>query len=173
MAYTPIKSTIRDALQGQTLDGFDPSQFESQGGMIYYSLDSAPNQIDICTLVHTFRSMHLPSLGQFIPQSGEFFTATVADTPNSIISPSNNQVFKVDTIGVQNATLGALTGTVSIKTTDGGDDEVILATESVASGTTKTISLQNPIYLDKNATLNVKASGANLAYTVYAYKVVQ
>jgi hypothetical protein len=174
MAYTPIKSTIRDALQGQTLDGFDPSQFESQGGMIYYSLDSAPNQIDICSLVHTFRSIHLPSLGQFIPQSGEFLSATVADTPNPLVSPSNNQVFKVDTIGVQNATLGAITSTVSLKTTDSGsDDEVILSTESVASGTTKTISLQNPIYLDKNATLNVKASGASLTFTVYAYKVVQ
>jgi len=174
MAYTPIKSSIRDALQGQTLDGFNPSQFESQGGMIYYSLDSAPNQVDICSLVHTFRSIHLPSLGQFIPQSGEFFTASVADTPNSIISPSNNQVFKVDTIGVQNATLGNLTATVSIKTSDpSSDDEVILATETVASGTTKTVSLNNPIYLDKNATLNVKSSGANLDYTVYAYKVVQ
>ncbi|AXH78633.1 MAG: hypothetical protein [Circular genetic element sp.] len=172
MAYTPIKSTIRDALQGQTLDGFDPSQFESQGGMIYYSLDSAPNQIDICTLVDTFRSMHLPSLGQFIPQSGEFVEETVADTPQSLIKPINNQVFKVDTIGVQNGSLGALTATVSIKQPLPGSGEVIIANESVAAGTTKTVSLQNPIYLDSNAELSVVATGS-LTFTIYAYKVVQ
>lgn len=174
MAYTPIKSTIRDALQGQTLDGFDPSQFESQGGMIYYSLDSAPNQIDICTLVHTFRSMHLPSLGQFIPQSGEFVSATVADTPAPLVSPSNNQVFKVDTIGVANGTVGSITATVTL--TDSISEPsatVTLASEAVGAGVTKTIVLANPIYLDKNAVLAVQASGASLTYTAYVYKVVQ
>ena len=75
---------------------------------------------------------------------------------------------------MQNGTLGSLTATVSIKTSDSGsDEEVILATESVAAGVTKSVSLQNPIYIDKNATLNVKASGASLSYTIYGYKVVQ
>ena len=45
MSFVPQSSTIRDALQGQLLDQFDPSQFESQGGMLYLSLNSAINQM--------------------------------------------------------------------------------------------------------------------------------
>ena len=144
------------------------------GGRVFLNTGTANDQTAVISIADSFRAVHVPTLGQFIPQSGEFFTATVADTPNSIISPSGNQVFKVDTIGVQNGTLGSLTATVSIKTSDSGsDEEVILATESVAAGVTKSVSLQNPIYIDKNATLNVKASGASLSYTIYGYKVVQ
>jgi len=174
MAYTPIKSTIRDALQGQTLDGFDPSQFESQGGMIYYSLDSAPNQIDICTLVHTFRSMHLPSLGQFIPQSGEFVKATVADTPAALLSPSNNQVFKVESIQAVNGTFGSITATITI-TDDVANpsSSVIVASQAIGAGETDVITLANPLYVDSKAILAVSASGASIDFTAYVYKVVQ
>jgi hypothetical protein len=172
--YTPIKSSIRDALQGQTLDGFNPSQFEAQGGMIYYSLDSAPNQIDVCSLVDTFRSIHLPSLGQFIPQSGEFVSATVADTPAKLVGPTNNEVYRIDNISATNGTLGSITAVVAL--TDSVSEPsstVTLASQAIAGGATTVITLANPIYVDKNAVLAVSASGASLAYTAFVYKVVQ
>ena len=168
------RSQVRDQLSGKTLGDLVASTLGDAGGRVFLNTGTANDQTAVISIADSFRAVHVPTLGQFIPQSGEFFTATVADTPNSIISPSGNQVFKVDTIGVQNGTLGSLTATVSIKTSDSGsDEEVILATESVAAGVTKSVSLQNPIYIDKNATLNVKASGASLSYTIYGYKVVQ
>ena len=167
------RSQVRDQLSGKTLGDLVASTLGDAGGRVFLNTGTGNDQTAVVSIADSFRAVHVPTLGQFIPQSGEFFTATVADTPNSIISPSDNQVFKVDTIGVQNATLGSLTATVSVKTTGGGSEEVIIATESVAAGVTKSVSLQNPIYIDKNATLDVKASGASLAYTIYGYKVVQ
>jgi hypothetical protein len=171
---SPSPSSIRDALQGQTIEGFDPSQFESLGGKLYYSLGSAMNQVDIHTMVQTFQAAHLPSLGQFIPQTGEFVSVTVADTPNALVSPSNNEVYKVDTIGVTNNTLGSITATVTL--TDSVSEPsstVTLASQAIGDGVTTVITLANPIYVDKNAVLAVSASGASLAYTAFVYKVVQ
>ena len=34
------------------------SQFESQGGQLFYSLNSATNQVDVNTLVKTFQAVH-------------------------------------------------------------------------------------------------------------------
>jgi len=167
------KSQVRNQLQGNNFATLDASLIGTAGGRVFLNPKTGNDQTAVITIAETFRGVHLPSLGQFIPQSGEFVTATVADTPAALLSPSDNEVFKVDTIGVQNATLGAITATVSIVDAIPGSKEVILATESVAAGTTKTIALQNPIYLDKNAVLSVVASGASLAYTAYVYKVVQ
>jgi len=167
------RSQVRDQLSGKTLGDLVASTLGDAGGRVFLNTGTGNDQTAVVSIADSFRAVHVPTLGQFIPQSGEFFTATVADTPNSIISPSGNQVFKVDTIGVGNQTLGSLTATVSIKTTSGGSEEVIIATEAVAAGVTKSVSLQNPIYIDKNATLDVKASGASIAFTVYGYKVVQ
>lgn len=167
------RSQVRDQLSGKTLGDLEASTLGDAGGRVFLNTGTGNDQTAVVSIADSFRAVHVPTLGQFIPQSGEFFTVTVADTPNSIISPSGNQVFKVDTIGVQNATLGSITATVSIKTTSGGSEEVIIATEAVAAGVTKSVSLQNPIYIDKNATLDVKASGASLSYTIYGYMVVQ
>lgn len=166
------KSQVRNQLQGNDFATLDPSLIGTAGGRVFLNPKTGNDQTAVITIAETFRGVHLPSLGQFIPQSGEFFSETVADTPQALISPTDNQVFKIDTIGVQNGSLGALTATVSIKAIFPSDDEVIIATESVAAGTTKTVSLQNPIYIDSNATLTVVATGS-IAFTIYAYKVVQ
>jgi hypothetical protein len=171
----PSPSSIRDALQGQTIEGFDPAQFESLGGKLYYSLGSAMNQVDIHTMVQTFQAAHLPSLGQFIPQTGEFVTASVADTRAALVTPVNNEVFRVDAISVQNLTLGSLTGTIMLQSglAPPSPKVVTLASVSIGAGTTHHFDLPNPIYLDSNAVLTVVASGATLDYTAFVYKVVQ
>jgi hypothetical protein len=170
----PSPSSIRDALQGQTIEGFDPAQFESLGGKLYYSLGSAMNQVDIHTMVQTFQATHLPSLGQFIPQTGEFVSATVADTPNALVSPSNNEVYRIDNIGVFNGTLGSITAVVTLtNSVSEPTATVTLASQAIGAGVTTVITLANPIYIDKNAILAVSASGASLAYTAFVYKVVQ
>jgi len=175
MAYTPIKSTIRDALQGQTLDGFNPSQFESQGGMIYFSLDSAPNQIDVCTLVNTFRSVHLPSYGQFIPQSGALFNETFADSPVPLIKPTNNEVIILTHMSVTNSAIGPdQTATLTMNTQSAPflSAPVTLATATIPSGDTVIVALTNPIKVDSVNTLSIVGT-ASMDVAYYTHKVVQ
>ena len=175
MAYTPIKSTIRDALQGQTLDGFDASQFESQGGMLFFSLDSAPNQIDVCTLVSTFRSVHLPSYGQFIPQSGALFNESFADTPVPIIKPTNNEVVVLTHMSVTNSNLGPdLVATLSMNTQSAPflSAAVTLVETTVPAGETVIVALTNPIKVDSVNSLSIVGTGSMTAQ-YYTHKVVQ
>ena len=176
MAYTPIKSTIRDALQGQTLDGFDPSQFEAQGGMIYFSLDSAPNQIDVCTLVNTFRSVHLPSYGQFIPQSGAVFNDSFGDTPVPIIKPTNNEVVVLTHMSITNSNLGGpgLVATLSMNTQSAPflSASVTLVKTTVPDGETVIVDLTNPIKVDSVNSLSIVGTGS-MTVQYYTHKVVQ
>lgn len=168
------KSQVRNQLQGKDFGTLDASLIGTAGGRVFLNPKTGNDQTAVITIAETFRGVHLPALGQFIPQSGEFVTASVADSPAALLSPTDNEVFRVDTIGVQNATLGDITATVSIVDSFPiTGNSVVLATESVALGTTKTVLLQNPIYLDKNAVLTVVASGASLDFTAYVYKVVQ
>jgi len=171
----PVSSTIRDALQGEALADFNPSQFESQGGQLFYSLNSATNQVDVNTLVKTFQAVHLPSLGQVIPQSGEFVTVTVSDTANDLLRPTGNQVYRIEAIDAQNATLGDLTATVTIANKDfpTTSTRVIVAEQVIALGDTASITIPSNLYIDSNASLMVEASGASLAFTAYVAKVVQ
>ena len=171
----PVSSTIRDALQGEALADFNPSQFESQGGQLFYSLNSATNQLDVNTLVKTFQAVHLPSLGQIIPQSREFVTVTVADTANSILRPTGNQVYSVEAISAQNTTLGDLTATITIANKDFPTTAttVVIAEQVIAGGDTASVTIPTNLYIDSNAQLMVEASGADLAFTGYVAKVVQ
>jgi len=171
----PVSSTIRDALQGEALANFDAAQFESQGGQLFYSLNSATNQVDVNTLVKTFQAVHLPSLGQVIPQSGQFVTATVSDTPNSLIRPTGNQVYRVECIDVLNTGIPTLTAVVSIADPDypTTDRRVVIARQDITGTDPVSISIPSNLYVDSKAALLVEASGSSLTFTAYVTKVVQ
>jgi hypothetical protein len=171
----PITSTIRDALQGEALADFDASQFVSLGGQLYYSLNSAVNQVDVNTLVSTFQAVHLPTFGQFIPQSGEFSSATVADTPMTLIEPSDNEVYGVTMIGMHNQTLGSLDITLTLSDA-AAENTIIISEQTITAGEQKSFSptlLGGTLLLDSNAKLTAVASGASIDVTAYIHKVVQ
>ena len=166
------KSQVRDQLQGEDFATLDASLIGTAGGRVFLNPKTGNDQTAVITIAETFRGVHLPSLGQFIPQSGEFVSVTVADTANALLSPTVNQVFRIDNISVSNTGIPDLTAVV--KLSDGEDAEVTLAKQVIAGGdTTAIISLTNPIYIDKNAILTVEASGSSLAFTAFVYKVVQ
>jgi hypothetical protein len=167
----PASSTVRDALQGQTLEAFDAAQFEALGGKLYYSLGSAMNQVDIHTMVETFRSVHAPSYGQFIPQSSAIVSETIegGGAPSTIMAPSNNEVLVLSQLIFTNETLGNAAVTASINV---GINTMQILAETVALGSTKVVTFYNVVKLDSNATLTVNAD-VEITATGYTYKVVQ
>jgi hypothetical protein len=101
------------------------------------------------------------------PKTGNDQTAviTIAETFRGVHLPS---------LGQFNGTLGSITGVITL--TDSVSEPsstVTLASQAIGAGVTSVITLANPIYVDKNAVLAVSASGASLAFTAFAYKVVQ
>jgi len=171
----PASSTVRDALQGQTLEAFDAVQFEELGGKLYYSLGSAMNQVDIHSMVQTFQSVHLPTFGRFIPQSGTWRTVEVSDTPQNLVAPSGNEVMGVNMIGFHNQTLGSLDITVTLWNL-ADEESIIIAEETLTLGQQKSLSptlFGGTLLLDSNAKLTAVASGAAVHVTTYYHKVVQ
>jgi len=167
----PSASSVRDALQGQTIEAFDAAQFNDLGGKLYYSLGSAMNQIDIHTMVQTFQSVHLPSLGQFIPQSSTMTIEIVegGGAPATMMAPSNNQVQTLGQLVLVNETAGAAAVTASINV---GLSSMEIIAESVGAGATKVITFYNEVKLDSNATLTVNAD-VQVTASAFCYLVVQ
>jgi len=168
------KSQVRNQLQGKDFGTLDASLIGTAGGRVFLNPKTGNDQTAVITIAETFRGVHLPALGQFIPQSGEFVNATAADTPVALLSPVDNQVFRIESIQAVNGTLGSLTATITI-TDDVSNptSSVIVATQAIGAGETDVITLASPLYVDSNATLAVSASGASIDYTAYVYKVVQ
>jgi len=172
---SPVSSSVRDALQGQTIEDFDAAQFEELGGKLYYSLGSAMNQVDIHTMVQTFQSVHAPAYGQFIPQSGAWTEDSIATGIVDLIEPSNNEVYGVGLIGLKNETLGSLDITITLW--DLLDEkEIVISEQTLTSGEQKALSptlYGGTLLIDSNAKLTAIASGDNVTVTTYSHKVVQ
>jgi len=168
------KSQVRSQLQGKDFGTLDASLIGTAGGRVFLNPKTGNDQTAVITIAETFRGVHLPSLGQFIPQSGEFVKATVADSPAALLSPADNQVYKIESIQAVNGTFGSITATITI-TDDVANptSSVVVAKQAIGAGDTDVITLASPLYVDSNAILAVVASGASLDYTAYVYKVVQ
>jgi len=169
----PVKSSIRDALQGQTLAAIDPADFVSQGGQLYYSLDSSTNQGDIHTMIRTYQAAHLPALGQHIPKSNAVVsTALSGDSTTALAGPTNNEVWQVSGMSFQNLTLGAIKVTVYLW--DSSNSVLMGAYEqSVAAGTTAGYPFNDGKFtFDSNLKLRVTHEADITCNFVYS-KVVQ
>ena len=168
----PIPGTIRDSLQGQTLDGFDPSQFSTAGGMLFYSMDSAPNQIDIHSLVSTFQSVHLPTYGQVIPQSCVITEYATVGPPVSIAAPVNNEIIKVANISIDNNSLGDDRDYI-VYIADRTTLARVTILEGVAPfGETTIVPLTAPLICDSNTYIDIVLTGST-DVQVQTYKVAQ
>lgn len=164
---------LRNILKNINFGTLTASQLSQVGGGVFADINAKVDMTNLTEITNAWRAVTNPSYGQFIPQSGEFFQGTVADTAQSIISPTGNEVYRVIAISISNQSLGSLNGTVTLKTTAAGaDNEVVIGEVAVNAGAT---SMLNPdyteIFLDSNATLDVVSSGASLQFDVYACKV--
>jgi len=166
---------LRNQLKDITLDDISPQNIQTVGGRVFADARSRNNMDDLVHLVKGWQIVHSPSYGQSIPQSGEFLSATVADTPSGLVRPTGNEVYRVVCLEAQNATLGTLTATVeagdpNYPTTDAS---VVLVSQDIAAGSTVNIPIPSNLLFDSKAQLFVKASGASLEFTAYVQKVVQ
>jgi hypothetical protein len=168
-------SQLRNQLKDITFDDITASNIQTIGGRVYADSSSRENVNDLVNVQTAWAAVHIPSKGQFIPQSGEFVTASVSDTRAALVTPTNNEVYRIDAISAQNLTLGSITGTIMLQSglAPPTPTVVTISSASVGAGETVTFTLPNPIYLDSNAILTVVASGASLDYTAFVYKVVQ
>lgn len=174
------RSQVRDQLSGKTLGDLTPSLLGTAGSRVFLNTGTANDQTAVVSIADSFRAVHLPSLGQVIPQSGEFVTATVADTPNKIVSPSGNEVFRVEAIDVLNAYSGGglpptLTAIVRIADPDypTTDRSVVIAKADITLSEPQSLIIPANLFVDSNAVITVEASEASLTFTAYVTKVVQ
>jgi len=165
-------SELRNQLKDITFDDITAANIKTVGGRVYADSKSRDNVNDLVNVQSAWAAVHSPTFGQPIPETGEFVSATVADTPASLIAPSDNEVYLCSMVGVNNETLGALTVTITLS--DLADEKtIIIAAEEIAAGLQKAITFANPMYIDSNAKLTVVASGASISCTAYPIKVVQ
>jgi hypothetical protein len=166
---------LRNILKNINFGTLTASQLSQVGGGVFADINAKVDMTNLTEITNAWRAVTNPSYGQFIPQSGEFFRVTVADSANSIISPTGNEVYRLIGISISNQTLGSLNATVTLKTSDaGGDNEVVIGEVAVGAGGTSMLEATNlgtNIFLDSNATLDVVSSGASLQFDVYACKV--
>ena len=166
---------LRNILKSINFGELTAAQVNQVGSGVFADINAKTDMKNLNEITNAWRAVTNPSYGQFIPQSGEFFRATVADTAQAIISPTGNEVYRVIAISLSNQTLGTLNGTVTLKTSAAGsDNEVEIGGVAVNAGDTAALeptNLGTNIFLDSNATLNVVSSGASLQFDVYACKV--
>ena len=166
---------LRNILKNINFGTLTASQLSQVGGGVFADINAKGDMTNLTEITNAWRAVTNPSYGQFIPQSGEFFRVTVADTANSIISPTGNEVYRIIGISISNQSLGSLNATVTLKTSDGSaDNEVLIGGVAVNAGATVALeptNLGTDIFIDSNATLDVVSSGASLQFDVYACKV--
>ena len=169
------RSQVRDQLSGKTLGDLAPSLLGTAGSRVFLNTGTANDQTAVVSIADSFRAVHVPTLGQIIPQSGEFVQATVADTAADLLRPVGNEVYRIECIDAQNATLGTLTATITIanKNFPTTSTRVIVASADIAAGSTVSVSIPTNLYIDSEASLMVEASGASILFTAYVAKVVQ
>ena len=169
------RSQVRDQLSGKTLGDLVASTLGDAGGRVFLNTGTGNDQTAVVSIADSFRAVHVPTLGQIIPQSGEFVQATVADTAADLLRPIGNQVYKVECIDAENNTLGTLTATVTIanKNFPLTNTRVVVAKADIAAGDKASISIPTNLYIDSEASLMVEASGASILFTAYVAKVVQ
>jgi len=165
-------SQLRNQLKDITFDNITAANIQTVGGRVYADQASASNVDDLVNVQSGWAAVHSPTFGQPIPGTGEFVTATVADTPASLIAPSGNEVYQISMVGVHNETLGALTVTITLSDIE-DEKTIIIASEEIAAGLQKAITFANPMFIDSSAKLTVEASGASITCTAYPLKVVQ
>jgi len=103
---------IRDQLQTLTGAELLASQLSSAGGKAFVSLNAKPTQLDMNEVTNFWRSIHVPTYGNPIPNSGATVSSTVAADP-VVLQVATNEVATLQAMILTNAD-GANPGTVTL-----------------------------------------------------------
>lgn len=158
---------LRNILKSINFGELTAAQVNQVGSGVFADINAKSDMKNLNEITNAWRAVTNPSYGQFIPQSGAFFEATGSAY---LLSPSGNEVYKIILMQIQNPTLGGITATVKLTTSNlASDEEIQIYTASVGAGETILISNATDIQLDSNSRIQV--SGDSLQFTLYAAKV--
>ncbi len=158
---------LRNLLKDITMGNLTPDQINAVGKNVYADFMAKRDLDGLQDIVGAFRSVTVPTYGQFVPQSGAI-TGVTTDGTATLIEATGNEVIEVMAIDCVNGTLGALTCQLTL--TDGVNTIQLTAAETVGPGARKIFSLTNPIYIDSNVKLQATNSG-EMTVQVYSSKV--
>ena len=88
---------LRNQLKSQTLGDVLPEAFKQVGGSVYPDEPSSTYLENFRDIVHSYQSVHLPTLGLPIPQSTNVTTAIQTDsqTEQTLITAENNETYEI------------------------------------------------------------------------------
>ncbi len=160
-------SELRNLLKNIRFGDLTGNQINDAGKIAYADVGAKQAIEQISDIRKAWSAVTVPSVGQYIPQTGAI-SAVTTDSTATLIEPSGNEIVKVMNIDVINNTLGALTCQLTL--TDGVNTIQLTAAETVGTGARKIFSLTNPIYIDSNVKLQATNSG-EMTVQVYSSKV--
>lgn len=95
---------VRNQLKSQNLSTVSPTAFGEVGGRVFPDNPSIQDINALIQIVRGWRSVHLPSYGSPIARSSAI---TTQNGDGSILSPSSNEVFNVQSLAFSNVDVGA------------------------------------------------------------------
>lgn len=113
-------SDIRNELHTLTVGNIKPTQIETAGDKLYFSLDSMDSQLDIQEIVDTYRAVHCPTYGQVIPYSITIANKNATNTDEQTITTAllDGKMYELIAVDFQNE--GAGTAVCDFGLSDGG-----------------------------------------------------
>lgn len=159
---------LRNILKSINFGELTAAQVNQVGSGVFADINAKSDMKNLNEITNAWRAVTIPSYGQFIPQSGAFFETTGSD--DTILTPTNNEVYKIIAMQVANETLGGITAKVALQSSSlSSNEEVLLYTASVGAGEVIHISQAKDIQLDVSS--KILTEGDGLKFTIYAAKV--
>jgi len=107
-------SEIRNQLKSQNLGAVKASSLLQVGGEIYPDSAAINNMLDFQQIVDAFRSVHQPSFGS--PIAGTNAVAEGTDQGTMLQATNENEVYRIDSIFLNNTGAAPLTAVVRLGT---------------------------------------------------------
>jgi len=164
-------SQLRNQLKDITFDDITAGNIKTVGGRVYADSKSRENVNDLVNLKRGWDAVHIPTKGQFIPESSTMTIEIVegGGAPATMMAPSGDQVQVLGQLVFVNETGGAAAVTASINM---GLSSMQVIAETVGAGVTKVVTFYNEVKLDSNATFTVNAD-VQITASAFCYLVVQ
>jgi len=166
-------SQLRNQLKDITFDDITASNIQTVGGRVYADSSSRENVNDLVNVQKAWSAVHIPSKGQFIPQTSEVFQRSMdSGVVTTVMAPTGNQVQVMNQLNLTNSGEGTatITGTITDTNSELGPSMIIIS-ESLTAG--ETVIIGREVKIDANATFSLVASAGGFDIGAYLHLVVQ
>jgi len=141
---------LRNQLKSQDLSNLLASSVANVGGSVFPDEPAAVDVAVFTSIIEAWQKVHVPSYGT--PIAGSFVVASV-DGSETILTPSTNQVARIQSLTLTNAG-GAAPIAIQIKT---GTAIILIA--DIGPAETQVMALTDTIFIDKNIPLSILVTG--------------